>query len=150
MQTMTIGKTARKAGVGVETIRFYERQGLVQQPPKPEGGGYRHYSEEDIGRVRFIRQAQALGFSLREIADLLSLRADPTTDAGDVLDRATAKLADVERKIAQLERFRSALKTVIATCPGQGALKSCSILEAIESAGVSPPATRRAPEGEQP
>ncbi len=79
MNRMTIGEAARRAGVGVETIRFYERRKLISQPPKPSGGGYRSYPEETVDRIRFVRQAQELGFSLREIVDLLSLRADPET-----------------------------------------------------------------------
>ncbi len=132
MTSMTIGRVARGAGVGVETIRFYERRGLIEQPPKPAFGGFRVYSDAIVGRVRFIRQAQVLGFSLREIDDLLSLRADPAADSEDVRTRATAKLAEVNRKITELERIRAALDTVIAACPGGGALRACSIIDALE------------------
>ncbi len=132
MREMTIGKAARKAGVGVETIRFYERRGLIEQPPKPLEGGFRVYPDGTVERIRFIRQAQELGFSLREIDELLSLRADPATDAGDVRKRATAKLEEVDRKLAQLERIRAALEELVAACPGQGALRSCSIMEVLE------------------
>ncbi len=136
MTSMTIGKAARKAGVGVETIRFYERRGLIRQPPKTQGAGFRVYPDEAVERVRFIRQAQEIGFSLREIHDLLSLRADPATDAGDVRERAEAKLDQVNEKIAQLTRIRVALEGLIATCPGRGgALRACSILEALVGAG---------------
>ena len=132
MRPMTIGGLAREAGVGVETVRFYERKGLIAQPRKPDfGGGFRVYPDEAVARIRFIRRAQELGFSLREIDELLCLRADPSTDARDVRDRATAKLDEVERKIAELERIRSALRTVIAACPGSGAIESCSIIEAM-------------------
>ncbi len=132
MTSMTIGKAARRASVGVETIRFYERRGLIEQPPKPRNGGFRAYPDEIVGRVRFIRQAQVLGFSLREIDDLLSLRADPAADSEDVRKRATAKLAEVNRKITELERIRAALDTLIAACPGGGALRACSIIDALE------------------
>ena len=131
MNVLTIGKAARAAGVGVETLRFYERRGLIEQPPKPVLGGFRVYPDEAVERIRFVRQAQALGFSLRDIAELLSLRADPSTDAGDVRRRAEAKLAEVERKIARLHHIRAALEVVIAACPGRGALASCSIIEAM-------------------
>ncbi len=131
MKELTIGNAAHAAGVGVETLRFYERRGLIEQPPKPALGGFRIYPDDTVHRIRFIRQAQDLGFSLREIGDLLALRADPATDAGDVRERAAAKLADVERKIAQLDRIRAALEAVIAACPGSGALASCSIIEAM-------------------
>lgn len=133
MIRMTIGTAARKAGVGVETIRFYERKGLIEQPRKPQDAGFRVYPEETVHRIRFIRQAQELGFSLREIQDLLSLRADPTADAGDVRARATAKLAEVGRKITELERIRAALEDLIAACPGRGALRGCTIMEALRA-----------------
>ena len=81
---MTISKAARAAGVGVETIRFYERKGLINQPLKPVDAGFRVYAEETVQRVRFIRQAQQIGFTLREIDELLALRADPSTDSSDV------------------------------------------------------------------
>ena len=134
MRPMTIGRLADAAGVGVETVRFYERCGLIQQPPKPNGTGFRVYPEETEHRIRFIRQGQELGFSLREIQELLSLRADPAADSGDVRMRATAKLAEVNRKIAELERIRAALETLIAACPGSGAVYACSIIDALVSA----------------
>ncbi len=132
MREMTIGKTARKAGVGIETIRFYERRGLIEQPPKPLEGGFRVYPDGTVERIRFIREAQELGFSLRETDELLSLRADPSTDAGDVRARAEAKLHQVNEKIAQLDRIRTALDRLIAACPGSGALRACSIMEVLE------------------
>ncbi len=137
MTGMTIGKTAHKAGVGVETVRFYERSGLIEQPAKPAFGGFRVYPAETVRRIRFIRQAQELGFSLREIDELLSLRADPSTDCSDVRERARARLDDVNRKIARLDRIRWALDELIAACPGRGAVRSCSILEALEASGAS-------------
>lgn len=135
MNAMTISRAARKAGVGVETIRFYERRGLIRQPPKPQDAGFRVYPEETVQHVRFIRQAQELGFSLREIDELLSLRADPSTDAGDVRQRAQAKLHQVNEKIEQLARIRTALEELIAACPGRGALRTCSIMDVLEKSG---------------
>ena len=132
MSGTTIGKVARMAGVGVETIRFYERRGLIEQPPKPALGGFRAYPDETVRRIRFIRQAQELGFSLREIQDLMSLRADPAADSGDVRERARVKVTEVNRKIVELERIRSALEALIAACPGGGALRACSIMDAFE------------------
>ena len=132
MRDMTISKAARKAGVGVETIRFYERKGLIEQPLKRAFGGFRVYSDDVVHRVRFIRQAQELGFSLKEIDELLSLRADPAADSGDVRERARAKVTEVNRKIVELERIRSALEALIAACPGGGALRACSIMDAFE------------------
>jgi MerR family copper efflux transcriptional regulator len=145
MKAMTISKAARAAGVGVEAVRFYERRHLIVRPPKPSSGGFRCYPPETIERIHFVRQAQGLGFSLREIEELLSLRADPATDCGQVRERAVAKLEDVARKIGELERFRRALEELIAACPGSGALRACSIIEALAGvAGGRPPPKARA------
>ncbi len=113
MKTMTISKIAKEAGVGIETIRFYERKGLVDQPPKPSSGCFRIYPAEVAERIRFIRQAQELGFSLSEVQELLSLRTDPATDCADVLERAQAKLDEVNRKIALMKGIQTALEKLI-------------------------------------
>ncbi len=137
MSEMTIGKAARAAGVGVETIRFYERKGLIEQPPRPALGGFRVYPADTVRRVRFIRQGQELGFSLRQIGELMSLKADPATDCSDVRRRAQAKLEEVDEKLARLTRIRAALTELIAAGPGRGALRACSILEALTDADGS-------------
>ncbi len=131
MTNLTIGKAASKTGVNVETIRFYERIGLIEQPPKPPDIGYRIYPEGTLQRVRFIRQAQEIGFSLKEIAELLALRSDPSADCSDVREQALQKRAEVNRKIAQLEQIRAALDDLIAACPGRGALRACSIMDVL-------------------
>jgi len=131
MQAMTIGAAARQSGVGVETIRFYERRGLIAQPPKPSGAGPRRYAPEIVERIRFIRQAQHLGFALREIQELLSLEANPVADCSDVRRRALVKIEEVNVRIARLAEIRSALVRLLAACPGSGALGGCSILEAL-------------------
>lgn len=128
---MTIGRAARQAGVGVETIRFYEREGLIEQPRKPEGAGVRLYPADLVERIRFIREAQRLGFSLREASELLALRADPDADCSDVREQASAKLRDVEQKIEQLRQLHAALESLIASCPGRGKLQACSIMDAL-------------------
>lgn len=127
MTGTTISRAARNAGVGVETIRFYERRGLIDRPPKPSAGGYRRYPDETVERIRFIRQAQELG-------ELLSLRADPDTDCALVRARAEEKLDEFHRKLVKLEQIRTALKRLIAACPGEGAVHACSIIEALEDA----------------
>src|SRR3546814_18840363 len=91
MKRFTISLAAKAANVNIETIRFYERRGLISQPPRPVGGGVREYDGDTISRIRFIRQAQEIGFSLREIAELLSLRTDPGADCADVRTRAIEK-----------------------------------------------------------
>ena len=133
MGTMTISKAAKRAGIGIETVRFYERRGLIDQPLKPAAGGFRDYPPETVSRLRFIREAQDLGFSLDEIAELLSLRADPKANCAQVQRRAEAKLAEVRRKIERLQDIGAALDRLIAACPGKGALGACSIIESLES-----------------
>ena len=137
MRTTTIAKAARQAGVGIETIRFYERRGLIRQPLKPAAGGFRDYPPETVSRLRFIREAQDLGFSLDEIAELLSLRAAPKANCAQVQRRAEAKLAEVRRKIERLQGIGTALDRLIAACPGKGALGACSIIESLESGQTS-------------
>lgn len=134
MHGMTISRAAVAAGVGVETIRFYERRGLIEQPPRPRDGGYRVYPAGTVRRVRFIRQAQELGFSLREAAELLSLRSDETAQAVDVRGRVRAKLTDVDAKLRRLQEIRRGLEGLLAACPGRGPVDGCSIIEAIERA----------------
>lgn len=135
---VTIGKAARTAGVNVETIRFYERRGLIEQPRKAADQTYRRYPPETVARIRFIQNAQELGFSLREIQDLLSLESEKGADCGDVRARAAAKIETITAKIDELRRIRAALEQVVAACPGCGsALDDCSILEAMEAGSTS-------------
>lgn len=132
MSQFTISRAAKAAGVNVETIRFYERKGLIEQPPKPAAGGFREYDAATVARIRFVRQAQEIGFSLREIGELLSLRADPNADCADVRNRAIEKRQEVQVKLDQLSHMREALDVLIASCPGGGDVKACTILEAME------------------
>lgn len=129
-KSTTIGAIAKKAGVGVETVRFYEEKGLIARPRKPMRS-FRDYPADTARRIRFIRQAQELGFSLAEIAQLLALSADPSADCADVRARAKAKLDEVTAKVANLERMAEVLKRLVTVCPGRGALDGCSILEAF-------------------
>ena len=132
---ITIARAARAAGVGVETIRFYERRGLIVQPRKP-ASGFREYDADTVARIRFIRQAQELGFSLREIEELLNLRADPNADCSEVRAQAATKRNEVTQKIVDLKRIRAALDVLIAACPGKGAVTACSILDALAEAAA--------------
>lgn len=132
MASATIGTAASRAGVHVETIRFYERKHLIEQPPKPRGG-YRYYPDDTISRIRFIKHAQSLGFSLREIATLLDLKDNPRSDAGKVYQWASTKLEDIEARIAGLEIMRQELAALVAACPGQGQLCRCGILRELEN-----------------
>jgi MerR family copper efflux transcriptional regulator len=132
MRPCTIGSVARRAGVGVETVRFYERQGLITQPPRG-ASSYRHYPEETVARLRFIQRAKALGFSLRDIRELLSLRVDPTRHSGDVKARAQAKIVDIEEKIRALMRIKETLARLSAVCDGCAPVQACPILKALEA-----------------
>jgi MerR family transcriptional regulator, copper efflux regulator len=105
METLSIGQVARRAGVGVETVRFYECEGLLEPAPR-RASGYRQYSEQAVKRIRFIKRAQQPGFSLKEITELLMLRVDAQMPCEEVKKRAEAKLAEVERKLIELQRMR--------------------------------------------
>jgi Hg(II)-responsive transcriptional regulator len=130
---MKTGQLAREAEVNVETIRYYERMGLLPVPPRRESG-YREYSKDDLSRIRFIKRAQDLGFSLKEIAELLDLRAVPHADNARVKKLAVEKVADIERRIRDLERMRESLRHIAGTCDGSGTVEECPILRAIEDA----------------
>jgi Hg(II)-responsive transcriptional regulator len=132
MRTMTIGELARAAGVNVQTVRYYERRGLLEEPPR-RASGYREYPESDVGRLGFIRRAQGLGFTLAEIGDLLSLRVDPRTTSADVHRRVEEKLVDVEEKLTDLRRIRGALRELAASCKAHGPVGECPFLEALEA-----------------
>ena len=133
MAGLRTGELAGRAGVNVETIRFYERRGLLPRPPRT-AAGYRAYSPEFVRRVRFIKRAQDLGFSLREVKELLALRAEPGTTCGDVRRQAEAKLADIADKIADLQRMKKALYRLSAACRGGGLAKNgCPILDALDA-----------------
>lgn len=131
MKPLTIGQVARRAGVGVETIRFYEREGLVDDPPRL-ASGYRQYPPETVARIRFVRRAKELGFTLKEIKELLSLRASPRSRCADVRQRAEAKIEDMQQKIRDLQKMKKALKQLAAACDGRGPVTECPILEALE------------------
>ena len=131
MKPLTIGQVARRAEVGVETVRFYERQGLLVEPPRKESG-YRQYTEDVVARLRFIRRAKELGFTLKEIAELLALRLDPDTSCAEVKGRAKAKIDDIDAKIRDLQRMRQALDKLVASCKGRGPISACPILDALD------------------
>ena len=133
---MRISDVAKDAGVGVETVRFYEQRGLIARPPRPRTGGYRDYPSAAVRRIRFIRRAQQLGFSLAEIVELLELESDGDSACIDVRRRAEAKLDEVLTKIGDLARIKGALEALIDACPGEGPARKCSILEAISDGNL--------------
>lgn len=128
--TLTISELARSGGVGVETVRFYQRKGLLHDPrPGGSGSGRRHYGDEDVRRLGFIRSAKAAGFILDEIAELL--RLDVSDDRARARQMAEARLGHLDREIAQLERARAALRRLATQCAGGGA-GPCPIIAAFE------------------
>ena len=132
MNRLSIGQVAKKAGIGIETIRFYERKGLIDEPPR-KASGYRQYDETAVAKLAFIQQAKTLGFSLNEIGELLSLREQPGTTSREIKLMAEAKLADIESKMEMLGRMQLALENLVEKCPGEGPASHCPILEAIET-----------------
>lgn len=130
MDELTIGKVARGAGIAIDTVRYYEREGLLNKPARTVSG-YRHYRPDAVARLRFIRQAKELGFSLREIKELLSLRVEAGRSCADVRARAERKIADVEQRVATLLRMKRALAKLANACSGRRPATECPILEAL-------------------
>jgi MerR family copper efflux transcriptional regulator len=136
MGNMTIGRIARAAGASVETIRFYEREGLLEHPAR-SASGYRNYPPAAVVRLRFIRQAKELGFSLNEIRELLALRVVPGKSCSNVRARTERKIADIDQRIAALKRMKTALAKLATACSGRGPTSKCPILDALESEKLS-------------
>ena len=132
MNALTIGRLAKEAGVNIDTIRYYERSGLLPVPER-RPSGYREYAKADVRRLRFILRAKDLGFTLAEIGELLALSAG--RDVRGVKRSAEERLAQVEHKIEELRRVRRGLKTLIEACPGHGDLESCPIIAALNEEG---------------
>jgi len=131
MKSLTIGHLAKQAGVNLETVRYYERRGLLLRPPR-SASGYRLFPAEAARRLRFIRRAQELGFSLAEIGELLSLRVSRSTTSGDIRARAEVKIADIEGKINSLESMKKTLRKLTRVCGGCAPLVECPILESLD------------------
>jgi MerR family copper efflux transcriptional regulator len=131
MTTMSIGEVAKRTGVRVQTIRFYEQKGLIEEPPR-RSSGYRDYPEGTVSRLAFILSAKELGFTLEEIKELLALRVDPKATCGDVKKQAEAKISEVERKIRTLQRMKKTLVKIKAACDGKRPVGECPILESID------------------
>lgn len=127
---MKIGELAQRGGVGIDTVRFYEKHGLLPRPART-ASGYRHYHSSDVTRLQFVRRAKDLGFRLDEIAELLALSEHPEHDMQQVRASAQSKLQDVERRIAELQQVRKGLQSLVSACPGTGARSGCPILQAL-------------------
>lgn len=128
--SLTIGTVAKRAGVPIDTIRYYEREGLLPEPLR-RASGYRSYNESAISRLRFIRRAKDLGFTLDEIRDLLALSVDRHRGVKAVRQRAEQRLASIDARIAELMRVRKGLEQLIEACPGRGDPEQCPILRAL-------------------
>jgi MerR family copper efflux transcriptional regulator len=128
MPNLGIGQLAKRAGVAIDTVRYYERNDLLS-PAGRLASGYRHYGEAELKRLRFIRRAKALGFTLEDIRGLLSLSDE--RNVAKVKHAAENKLSDIEQRIAELQRIRKGLRTLIAACPGHGRAEACPILNAL-------------------
>lgn len=132
MNSATIGDLARETGVNIGTVRYYERRGLLPKPMR-NPSNYRLYDTDAKRRVRFIKRAQSLGFSLREIDTLLSLRATPRAKCEDVRAYAEAKTQEIDEKLRSLRAVQKALKSLIAECSGEAPVTRCPILDSLES-----------------
>ncbi|MGO4702481.1 heavy metal-responsive transcriptional regulator [Dyella sp. 2RAB6] len=131
--SLTIGAVAKRVGVNIDTIRFYEREGLLPEPVR-RASGYRSYDEGAVRQLRFIRRAKDLGFTLEEIRDLLALSADRHRGVKAVKQRAQERLAAIDARIAELTRVRNGLEELIEACPGHGSPDQCPILRALSDA----------------
>jgi len=129
-RALKTGEVAERAGVNIQTVRFYERRGLLPEPPRLRSG-YRQYDAEAVSRLRFIRRAQELGFTLDEIADLLSLHSRPDESAAEVKRRASGKIEEIAARIRDLERMKARLEAISAACDGHGSIHDCPILHAL-------------------
>lgn len=131
MNPLTVGQVAKHTGVSVETIRFYERRGLIPAPARSPAG-YRQYPPDTPRRVRFIQRAKAVGFTLNDIGELLELRTRPGVTCADIRARAEVKLDEIDAKLAELNQMRRALGQLAERCSGKGGLSECPILDALE------------------
>ncbi len=130
METLTIGKLAKRVGVSTDTIRFYERCGLIETAARSESN-YRLYSEDDALRLRFIRRAKSLGFTLAEIGELLVLSSDPAATKADIKERALQKIDKIRHRVRDLTRIQAGLEQLVAQCDGHGPVDDCPILAAL-------------------
>jgi MerR family copper efflux transcriptional regulator len=136
ISSLTIGAVAKRVGVAIDTIRYYERQGLLPEPAR-RASGYRSYGDSAVAQLRFIRRAKDLGFTLEEIRELLTLSADRLHGVKQVKQRAKQRLAEIELRIAEWQRVRDGLAQLIESCPGHGKPESCPILAALNDEAVS-------------
>jgi Hg(II)-responsive transcriptional regulator len=132
---MKIGELSKQSGAGIETIRFYERNGLLAKPDRSPSG-YRHYDASVVARLQFIRRAKDLGFTLAEIKEILALWFDANTRCEHVRQRAEQKIADIEDKVRSLHKMKRSLKKVISECESQDSVDDCPLMKGIGNAST--------------
>ena len=131
MNNLTTGQLAKAADVNTETVRYYERKGLIPPPPRRKSG-YRSYPPETVARIQFIKHTQALGFSLSEIGELLSLRLEQDASCAEVKNRALSKIEQIEIKIRSLLKMKQTLQEITDQCDGKRSVRDCSIMRAFD------------------
>lgn len=134
MEYLTTGRLAKEAGVNIDTVRYYEKRGLIPKPARKDSG-YRLFKEDAIRRIAFIKHAQEIGFSLREVEELLSLRVNSKTTCGDVQKKTEAKIVEVESKILNLQRIKRALEKMTDICRSNTRTNECPILDMLDADG---------------
>lgn len=127
---LTIGRLSSASGTSVQTIRFYEREGLLELPPR-NTSGYRVYGEDALSRLRFIHHAQSLGFTLKEIRELIALQTQPDAGCGDVRRAAEEKLSSIHEKVAALVSMQGELERLVESCAGTGPVAECRLMESL-------------------
>lgn len=132
MDMLTIGQLAKRLNVNIQTIRYYERRKIMPKP-KTRESGYRQYSDADVTRLQFIIHAKDIGFTLSEIADLLSMRVSSKTTCSDIRNLASLKVSDIETRIDKLHSLRKVLLKLIDMCNRQGLTGACPILDVLEN-----------------
>lgn len=133
LKTLRIGEVAARAGVNIQTVRYYERRGLLKDPPR-RPSGYREYPGEAVRLIRFVKRAQELGFTLAEVEELLRLHDHRVGRCADVRAAALAKMEDIDRKLNNLQAMKRALAVLVASCSRDGSSRECPILEALDDA----------------
>lgn len=142
MNGLTIGAVARRAGVNLQTIRFYERKRIIPRSAR-SASGYRLFGPDDVRRIQFIRQAQSLGFSLREIRDLIGIQADPRADCAEIRAKADAKVAEIDAKIRTLTAMKNTLTRLAGRCPSKGPVEGCPIWDCLNTEPLEPGANEK-------
>lgn len=133
MKKLMIGGLAKEANVNVETIRYYERRRLLPEPMRTRAG-YRIYPADAVRRLHFVKRAQELGFSLKEIKELLGLRVRPGSTSADIRKRAEVKIADIDKRIHTLQAMKKSLTQITNACSGCGPVSDCPILDSLDDA----------------